>query len=685
MARVRRSLPLTPTAPLWGLRHGNRSLAVCHWKCGNECDLQPPNRSTNPTFEQVAERALSRRSVVQGGLAAGAALVIGSALARPARATSSSTPGVIGGGFDPVAPNKVDDVVIPHGFRQDVVIRWGDPVTADAPTFDVTRQTPEAAAQQWGYNNDYLCVLQEGATRGLLVCNHEFTSPELMFPVGSHDSGTMKRVQIECHGMSVVEVHRHDAATGRWSQVPVQRATRNRRITGTTPFRVVGPAAGDPRLRTAADADGTTVLGTLNNCAGGTTPWGTVLSGEENFNQYFDRSGALDSRYTTSYARYTVTGTGTRGWSEVDPRFDLTTEPHEPFRFGWVVEIDPRDPNSVPRKHTMLGRLKHEGANVALTPGGHVVAYMGDDQVNEYLYKFVSRDTFRPGSSQSAHEHNLGLLEHGTLYVARFSGEQPQSCDPALAREHDGSGEWIPLTSDTQSYVAGMSVADVLIDTRIAGDRAGATKMDRPEDVEPNPVNGKIYAALTKSPVRGVSVPVDAANPVGSSLIKDSLGAPPRQVAGNRNGYVLEMTEDEGRGAALTFAWRLMLVCGLPEDCESYFAGYPKEEVSPISCPDNVAFDPEGNLWLSTDGNALGSNDGIFRVPVSGPERGFVKQFLTVPPGAEASGPLVSEDGRTVWTTVQHPGAGGTYAAPISTWPHTDPFPRPSVVVTYER
>ena len=504
-----------------------------------------------------------------------------------------------------------------------------------------------------------------------------------MFPIGSHDTATAKRVQIESHGMSVVEVRRHDAATGRWGLTPVRQAGRNRRITGSTPFEVVGPAAGDPRLRTAADPSGTVVLGTLNNCAGGTTPWGTVLSGEENFNQYFDRSGAIDSRYAASYARYGVNGVGSRGWSEVDPRFDLSVEPHESFRFGWIVEIDPDDPTSTPRKHTMLGRLKHEGANLAITQDGHVVAYMGDDQVNEYMYKFVSRGTVRPGRSPQARAHNMTLLETGTLYVARFSGEQPAACDPAVSQEHDGTGEWIPLTSDVESYVPGMSVADVLIDTRIAGDRAGATKMDRPEDVEPSPVNGKIYAALTKSAVRGVSIPVDAANPVGSSLVKDSLDAAPRRIAGNRNGYVLEMDETGGSGNALTFAWRLLLVCGLPEACETYFAGFPKEYVSPISCPDNIAFDREGNLWLSTDGNILGSNDGIFRVPVSGPERGYVKQFLTVPLGAEASGPFLSSDGRTLWTTVQHPGAGGTFEAPVSTWPHTDAFPRPSVVVTY--
>ena len=677
-----RHLPLIE-APRSGFRHGNRSYSVCQWKCGNACDHAAPNTSANETFAQVVDRVISRRTVLSGVLATGAALVISSAVARPAKAVVPSTTWMIGADFAPVAPNRVDDVVIPDGYDLDLVIRWGDPVLADAPAFDVRHQTPESAASQWGYNNDYLCVLESTPLEGLLVCNHEFTNPELMFPTGSHDTATMKRVQIESHGMSVVEVRRHDAATGRWGLAPVRQARRNRRITGSTPFQVVGPAAGDPRLRTAADPEGTVVLGTLNNCAGGMTPWGTVLSGEENFNQYFDKTGTSDSRYSGSYARYGVNGVGSRGWSEVDPRFDLSAEPHECFRFGWIVEIDPEDPTSTPRKHTMLGRMKHEGANLATTKDGHVVAYMGDDQVNEYMFKFVSRDTVRPGQDSQARAHNMRLLEAGTLYVARFSGDQPAACDPAVAQEHDGTGEWIALTSDVESYVPGMSVADVLIDTRIAGDRAGGTKMDRPEDVEPSPVDGKIYAALTKSAVRGVSISVDAANPVGSSLVKDSLDAAPRRIAGNRNGYVLEMDEAGGSGTALTFDWRLLLVCGLPEACETYFAGFPKEYVSPISCPDNIAFDREGNVWLSTDGNVLGSNDGIFRVPVSGPERGFVKQFLTVPLGAEASGPFLSSDGRTLWTTVQHPGAGGTFEAPVSTWPHTDAFPRPSVVVTY--
>jgi secreted PhoX family phosphatase len=461
--------------------------------------------------------------------------------------------------------------------------------------------------------------------------------------------------------------------------VPIRRARRNRRITASTKFRLDGPAAGDERLRTSKDPAGRTVLGTLNNCAGGVTPWGTVLSGEENFNQYFDVPDGFEPEYPESYARYSINGVDTRGWGDVDPRFDVSKEPHEPFRFGWIVEVDPSDPTSTPRKHTMLGRFKHEGANIAIAEGGQVVAYMGDDQRGDYVYKFVSRGKYRHGRGAAARRNNLRLLQHGTLYVARFTG------DGLGDDRYDGTGRWIPLTSDEESFVDGMSVADVLIDTRLAADAVDATAMDRPEDIEPNPVNGRIYCALTNNSQRGTTFPVDEANPLATSQVRDSLGAPLAPASGNRNGYVLEIAERRGQHAATRFRWQLMLVCGDPAAQETYFAGFPKDQVSPISCPDNVAFDREGNLWLATDGNALGSNDGIFRVPVRGGQRGHVKQFLTVPPGAEACGPFISRDGRTLWTAVQHPGEadGSTFDDPVSTWPHTDRFPRPSVTVTY--
>ncbi|GGO78090.1 PhoX family protein [Nocardioides deserti] len=678
---------LTPQGP-----HGSRSKLTCRFRCGDACDQPLPNTTDHGHVRDEVAKAVARRSVLQGAAVGGGALVLAGLTSAPAAAAPGAGAGAgvaraavaadLGRtAFRPVPPNRRDALVSPDGFRSDVVVRWGDPVEKGAPRFDVRRQTVEAAARQFGYNCDYVGVLplRGRKNRALLVVNHEYTDPNLMFPADLYDEDTQKEIEILNHGMSVLEIVR-GRTPGSWLRADHTRARHNRRISARTAFTVTGPAAGDPRLRTSADPTGRRVMGTLNNCAGGTTPWGTVLSGEENFNQYFDASGDLDPRYADSYKRIGVTGAG-RGWSTVDPRFDLTTEPHEPFRFGWVVEIDPSDPKSTPRKHSMLGRFKHEGANVALAKDGRAVAYMGDDERGDYLYKFVSRDKVRPGNSAAARRHNMTLLTRGTLYVARLTGDGTED------GRHDGTGEWIRLTSDTTSYVDGMSVADVLIDTRLAADKVAPTRMDRPEDVEPNPVNGKVYVALTNNSNRGSdAMPVDEANPVGSSMTRPSLGAPLERKSGNRNGYVLELTPARGDHATTTFTWDLMLVCGDPAAQETYFAGYDKAQVSPISCPDNVAFDSEGNLWISTDGNALGSNDGIFRVPTSGAERGRVQQFVTVPRGAEACGPLLADGDRSLFVAVQHPGEidGATFEAPASTWPHTDDFPRPSVAVVYK-
>jgi len=575
-----------------------------------------------------------------------------------------------------VAPNLRDNVTVADGFQHQVVVGWGDPVERDAPAFDVHRQTPQAQAKQFGYNCDYVGVLPLESGRALLVVNHEYTDEVLMHPSGSNDADTIKRIAMAAHGLSVLEIQT-GGADGSWWRTPVNRARHNRRITVNSRMELTGPAAGTPRLRTSADPTGRVVLGTINNCAGGTTPWGTTLHGEENFNGYFDKSGDLDPRYAQSYARYGVTGAG-RGWNTVDARFDLTTEPHEPFRFGWIVELDPYDPSSTPKKRTLLGRMKHEGANVSITQDGRAVVYMGDDERGDYIYKFVSRDRMAAGDGTRARRHNLTLLDHGTLYVARFAGDGTQD------GEYDGTGEWIALCTETESFVPGMTLADVLIDTRLASDQVGPTRMDRPEDIERNPVNGRVYCALTNNSARGSQFPVDEPNPLATSMVRDSPSAPLEPASGNRNGYVLELTEDGDDGAGSSFTWMLFLVCGDPEAPETYFAGYPKEEVSRISCPDNVAFDASGNLWISTDGNALGANDGLFAVPTSGPERGFVRQFLTVPRGAETCGPLIVDD-TSVFVAVQHPGEvdGATFEQPASTWPHPGSFPRPSVVVAY--
>ncbi|UYM03692.1 PhoX family protein [Solicola gregarius] len=675
----RRLLPLiNQTGP-----HGSRSAMTCHYRCGDACDKPIPNTSDNQHMSQVLTSVVARRSLLMGGAAASVTVGLGATLAGPAAAAGEAAgkrrAPAAELAFRPVQPNVRDNVTVPAGYDYDVIVSWGDRITPDAPRFNVYKQTPHAQAQQFGYNCDYVGVLPiEGKkNRAILGVNNEYTDPELMFPTDWYDDATQKRIEMAAHGFSILEIER-GRRDGAWKQRAVGKTKLNRRITAETPMRLTGPAAGDKRLRTRADRKGRTVHGTFGNCSGGMTPWGTFLSGEENFNGYFDASGDLDPAYADSYARYGLTGEG-RGWSGVDDRFDLTTEPNEPYRHGYVVEIDPHRPNAKPRKLTMLGRFKHEGATTSLSEDGRVVVYLGDDERGDYIYKFVSRQKFRKGNGPKAHEHNVGLLEDGTLYVAKFTG------DGLDDDEYDGTGEWIALTSATESYVDGMSVADVLIDTRLAADTVSPTKMDRPEDIERNPVTGRVYAALTNNSARGADHPVDEANPLDSSMVRESLDAPLTSASGNRNGYVLEWVERGNDAGATAFRWNLFLVCGDPEAPETYFGGFPKEQVSPISCPDNVAFDPAGNLWISTDGNVLGSNDGMFAVPTRGRERGNVRQFLTVPVAAEMCGPLVSQDGLTVFAAVQHPGEsdGATFEEPTSTWPHTDRFPRPSVICTY--
>ena len=669
--------------PIIENRHGNRSMMTCKFRCNNACDHPEPNQSGNPYIGDVLASAISRRAMLSGSAAGAAALVVtgaggssaaaatsgAAALRRPARISELA--------FSPVAPNKRDNITVPQGFRYDVVARWGDPVVAGARRFNPYRQSPESQAGQFGYNCDYVGFLSLDDDRALLAVNHEYTDEVLMFPEGYYDEDEIKRIAMQAHGMSVIEIRRR-GRDGGWKQVKARQARYNRRITVTTPMHFTGPAAGDARLRTRADQRGRVVLGSLNNCAGGMTPWGTALSGEENFNGYFDKSGEIDPRYAASYARYGIAGTG-RGWADVDDRFDLSVEPHEPFRFGYIVEVDLMDPDSTPRKLTMLGRLKHEGATCSISRDGRAVVYMGDDEKGDYVYKFVSQDKFKRGRGPAARRHNLRLLDAGTLYVARFTGDGTED------GVFDGSGFWIPLTNDRESYVDGWSVADVLIDTRLAADQVAPTRMDRPEDVERNPVTGKVYCALTNNDGRGTKQPVDEANPLASSMTRSALGAPLESKSGNRNGYVLELTETNNDGEAESFRWNLFLVCGDPEAPETYFGGFPKDQVSPISCPDNVAFDNLGNLWISTDGNQLGSNDGMFAVPTEGSDRGRVQQFLTVPLGAETCGPYVTRDDLSVFVAVQHPGEidGATFENPASTWPHSDPFPRPSVVCAY--
>ncbi|GGR58078.1 secreted PhoX family phosphatase [Nocardioides luteus] len=651
--------------PMAGHTRGKRSAVTCALKCDSACAKPVPNTSENGYFRDIASSALSRRRAL--GLAGAGAFALAVGGSGLAAATPGHGPGHGSGHghgpggrtnlpFRPISPVAAteDTFVVPQGYTWEPIIRWGDPILPGGVPFDASDQSAEKQALAFGYNNDYtdVIVTNRAGTKALLCCNHEYVNPAIMFPPDL-DAAEQLRIAMAAHGFAIVELERSRPGE-RWRYVP--SAPKNRRITASTPFRLTGPAAGSDLLRTAADPTGTVVLGTIGNCSGGTTPWGTILSGEENFNGYFRADGS-----TPENKRYGLSeGESTYGWEAIEPRFDARTADYanEPNRFGYIVEIDPTDPTSTPRKHTSLGRLKHEGANVVVAKNGHVVAYTGDDERFDYLYKFVSKGRY----DKRDRRRNLDLLTEGDLYVARFHGDSPASQidgTGTLPRDgrFDGYGQWIPLVRNGRSKVAGMSVEEVLVFTRLAADRAGATKMDRCEDVQPSPTTGKVYVACTNNSQRGTSgrAGVDEANPRTE----------------NKDGHIVEIVEDDGDHTSRVFRWNLVIVAGDPAAEGTYFAGYPKEKVSPISCPDNLAFDSEGNLWISTDGqpSSIQKCDGLFKVPLEGRERGHVQQFLSVPRDAETCGPVVHDRDGSIFVAVQHPGEDGTWDAQRSRFP----------------
>ncbi|OBB70181.1 MULTISPECIES: PhoX family protein [Mycolicibacterium] len=674
-----------------------RQHITCRYKCGDACWKPVPNTSDNEYFGDVV-KAVTRRSMLQVTGVTVLAVGAGSVLAacgggeQPAATTpTSDTPAEPPAGmkFTSVAPNSEDTVVVPEGYEQAVVISWGDPILPGAPKFDVARQTGAAQRGQFGFNNDFagLLPIEGQRNRFLLVTNFEYVDPVFMFPGYNPDAPTREHfdVEIAAVGMGVVEVER----TPQGLKPVIGRY--NRRITADTPMTLTGPAAGTDFVKTAADPDGRTVAGTFANCAGGVTPWGTVLSGEENFQDYFgaaEGAPAPNPVDADRLDRYGISPEPTALlWETFDPRFDLTKTPNEPNRFGYVVELNPWDPNSKPVKHSAMGRLKHEGANIYVTDDGTVVAYTGDDERFDYMYKFVSSKKMQPGAGASeatgdayepaAMAHNMTILDEGTLYVAKLTSDIPADEIDGSGKlpstgSFRGSGTWIPLLrsgpgGQAESLVEGISAQEAAVFTRMAADKAGATKMDRPEDFEANPKTGKVYVALTNNDERGASgeAPVDAANPRND----------------NKSGQVLEITDNH---TGTDFTWELLLVCGDPAAADTYFAGFDKTKVSPISCPDNLAFDNHGNLWISTDGNALDSNDGLFAVALEGANRGETKQFLTVPLGAETCGPIVLDD--LVMVAVQHPGEhdDNSIDNPLSRWPEGgNGTARPSMVAVW--
>ena len=598
--------------------------------------------SKSPSFARLLEQRLSRRAVLKG-IGATAVIATTSAQAAPGAKVPAPT-------FKTLPNGPADERLhVPEGYAARVLAAWGDPLLSGAPTGPVT-----AADQptRFGYNNDYLAYFPfDGRSdHGLLSVNHEYTNPSLMFDGVAEDNYadlTVEQVDIEmgAHGHSVMEIKRVD---GVW-QVIVG-SPYNRRVTAKTPMIVRGPAAGHARMQTSADPTGRLILGTFGNCAGGQTPWATTLLAEENINGYF-YSPVSDAAPFSAHNAFGINEKPRRSWFRHVGRFDARKVPHEPNRHGWIVELDPHDPQSVPVKRTALGRFKHECAETCLSADGRVVVYMGDDEANEHVYKFVSSERFTPGAAV----RNRDLLDAGTLYVAKFDAE---------------GVIWLPLVHGAGPLTAANGFndqGDVVIDARRAARLLGATPMDRPEDIAVDPKSGRVYVMLTKNPDRAAA---DPANPR----------------AKNTFGHILELTPPAKDGArdhaASTAKWDVLLLAGDPR-ATGIDAKYHPESPSWLACPDNAAFDKDGRLWIGTDGGyKAGISDGLWYCGHVGPHRGLTKRLIALPKGAELCGPCFTPDATTLFVSVQHPGEYSTKANPSTRWPDFDPQrpPRPAVI-----
>ncbi len=635
------------------------------------------NHSGNATLGEIIAGRMGRRGFLKGALAVSAIGAFAPSQLLMSRGAEAN-PGIplTGAGFAEIEHGVDETHHVAPGYKAEILIRWGDKVMPDAPDFDPMAQTAAAQARQFGYNNDFIGFVplplgSDSSEHGLLCVNHEYTNEEVMFPGLGGKQGdefrglTREQVDIEqvAHGASVIEVKKVD---GEWQIVPDSKHAR--RITAhNTHMDITGPAAGHADMKTPSDPEGRSVVGTLNNCAGGITAWGTYLTAEENFHGYF--WGNLDSGHPNyeNFERVGVPGNW-YGWGKFYDRFDINAVPNEANRFGWIVEIDPMDPTARPKKRTALGRFKHEGAESLINPkDGRVVVYMGDDQRFDYVYRFVSGGSFDPDNRAA----NMDLLDHGTLSVARY--------------DEDGTVTWLPLVHGHGPLTEANGFAnqgDVVIKARLAADLLGATKMDRPEDIEASAKTGQVFVMLTNNSKRKEGQ-ANSANPRTP----------------NTFGHIVEMVAPDGDHTADAFTWDMLVQAGNPADPETKAMWNEHTSANGwFASPDNCVISPSGVLWVSTDQGGSwpksGTADGLWALGTQGEERGLGKMFFRVPVGAELCGPRFTPDGKTLFLAVQHPATDGvkdyapfgrnsTFEDPATRWPDFQEGmpPRPSVVV----
>jgi secreted PhoX family phosphatase len=620
-----------------------------------------PARSARPSLQDLIQSPMGRRRMLAGGLGVAAAGLLGtllpscnseSALDEKApvddTARQSGSPlngltlGLLGFASVPAIFDKsFDSIQVAEGYSFQTLFAWGDPVVAGAPAWrEDASNTVEEQELQAGQALDGMIFYPFPGTpdHGLLVMNHEFVEPDTLHPKGASIDLDGKRPLQEvrkeqaAHGVSVIEVRL--SAIGKWEVV--KNSAYGRRIHMNTPILLSGPAAGHPNMKTVADPDGKKVFGTLNNCAASPTPWGTYLSCEENFQNYFANADAVELKARREQQRYGVQPKSEWQWETIDPRFDLQSKSdlanrgyaNEVNRFGWVVEIDPFNPQSVPVKRTAMGRFSHENCEPLLDADGNIAFYMGDDSRGEYLYKFVPNGTYQAKDGSA----NSRLLDDGKLYVASF--------------HEDGSGDWLELSygKNGLNRVNGFAdQADVLINARAAADHVGATPMDRPEWVAVSPKTGDVFVTLTNNKNRGSDDGRQSINP-----------ANPREK--NLYGHIMKLAELGRNPRSLRFRWDIFVLCGDPQSTSENLQGNIKGDI--FGSPDGIAFDNSGRLWIQTDyddGAAENQVFGLNQMLAADPETREIRRFLVGPRGCEITGITFNPAHTAMFVNIQHP------------------------------